>query len=140
MRLFPALLLEILLLTFTVSARPSHFLNGRSEDALQTLTSCLEDNHVNYVTQSSANWTQYSTPFNLRLKYTPNVITIPRSSQGVSNSVKCAAQAGLKVQAKSGGHSYASFSSGGQDGSVIVDLENFNSVKVDPGKSFWSTI
>lgn len=43
----------------------------------------------------------------------------------------CAAASGLKVQAKSGGHSYASFSSGGKNGSLIVDLRAFNTIEVD---------
>ncbi len=61
----------------------------------------------------------------------PAAITLPNTSQQVSDSVTCAAAAGVKVQAKSGGHSYASFSSGGHDGSLIVDLEEFNSISVD---------
>ena len=70
-------------------------------------------------------------PYNLRLVYTPAVITIPTTPQEVGYSAICAAEAGLKVQAKSGGHSYASFSSGGEDGSLIVNLQNFNSITVD---------
>ena len=38
----------------------------------------------------------------------------------------------MKVQAKSGGHSYASFSSGGQNGSMVVDLASFQNIEVDP--------
>jgi FAD/FMN-containing dehydrogenase len=53
----------------------------------------------------------------------------------VSDAVTCAAAAGLKVQAKSGGHSYASFSTGGKDGSLIVNLQNFNSISVDASMS-----
>jgi FAD/FMN-containing dehydrogenase len=49
--------------------------------------------------------------------------------------VTCAAAAGLKVQPKSGGHSYASYSSGGQNGSLIVDLEKFGEITVD--QSTW---
>ena len=35
------------------------------------------------------------------------------------------------MQPKGGGHSYASYSSGGRDGSLIVDMENFDLVEVD---------
>lgn len=51
--------------------------------------------------------------------------------QHVSDAVVCASISGVKVQAKSGGHSYASFSSGGQSGSMVIDLENFQSISVD---------
>jgi FAD/FMN-containing dehydrogenase len=92
---------------------------------------CLTAKGVPYADQSSANWTALSTPFNLRLIYEPAVITIPETPGQVSKSIICAAAAGLKVQAKGGGHSYASFSSGGKNGSMIIDMENFGSIAVD---------
>jgi len=48
----------------------------------------------------------------------------------VSFSIICAAASGLKIQAKSGGHSYASFSSGGKNGSLIIDLRAFNEIEL----------
>lgn len=95
---------------------------------------CLTSHNVPFVVKSSSNWTTYATPFNLRLVYQPAVITIPEIPEQVSSSITCAAAANLRVQAKGGGHSYASYSSGGQDGSLIVDLEKFASVEVDPSK------
>lgn len=35
-----------------------------------------------------------------------------------------------QVQARSGGHSYASFSTGGQDGTLVIDLASLNGVSV----------
>ncbi|PBP18328.1 glucooligosaccharide oxidase [Diplocarpon rosae] len=93
---------------------------------------CLDSGNVPYLIKSSSNWSSYATPYNLRLVYEPAVITIPESPDQVSSSVTCAAAAGLKVQAKGGGHSYASYSSGGQNGSLIVDMEKFSSVELDP--------
>lgn len=92
---------------------------------------CLISHNVPYAVKDSANWTALSTPYNLRLVYEPAVITIPETLDHVSTSVTCAAAAGLKVQAKGGGHSYASYSSGGQDGSLIIDMENFASIELD---------
>ncbi|KAH6724426.1 hypothetical protein BKA61DRAFT_588438 [Leptodontidium sp. MPI-SDFR-AT-0119] len=86
---------------------------------------------VPFVVKTSSNWTNHAKPFNLRLVYQPAVITIPETPEQVSSSVICAAAASLKVQAKGGGHSYASHSSGGQDGSLIVDIEKFAAVKVN---------
>jgi FAD/FMN-containing dehydrogenase len=92
---------------------------------------CLTSQNVRYAVKGSANWTSLSTPYNLRLIYEPAVITIPETPDHVSASVTCAAAVSLKVQAKGGGHSYASYSSGGQNGSLIIDMENFSSIEVD---------
>jgi hypothetical protein len=58
------------------------------------------------------------------------VVVLPTTNQHVQDAVVCAAQAGLKVQAKSGGHSYANWSSGGKDGSMMISLSSFNSVEL----------
>ncbi|KAK7727200.1 hypothetical protein SLS63_007251 [Diaporthe eres] len=79
------------------------------------------------------NWTDFVTSYNIRLQYDPVVISIPDTTQQVSDSVLCASLNGIKVQAKSGGHSYASTSSGGRDGSMVVDLRRFQDVTVDEG-------
>ncbi|TAQ88941.1 hypothetical protein B7494_g2713 [Chlorociboria aeruginascens] len=95
------------------------------------IIACLESHNVPYFTSLSSQWAALSTPYNLRLVYQPAIITLPTTADQVSDSVTCAAQANLKVQPKGGGHSYASFSSGGQNGSLIVDMENFNTIDVD---------
>ncbi|EKD20480.1 glucooligosaccharide oxidase [Drepanopeziza brunnea f. sp. 'multigermtubi' MB_m1] len=92
---------------------------------------CLTSKNVPFVVKSDGNWTSYATPYNLRLVYEPAVITVPETPEQVASSVTCAAAASLKVQAKGGGHSYASYSSGGKDGSLIVDMEKFASIDVD---------
>ena len=97
----------------------------------ETLLDCLTAKHVPDVYAPSSAFAQLAEPFNLRLQYIPAVIVLPTSKQDVSNAVTCAVQNNIKVQAKSGGHSYASFSSGGQDGSMVIDLENFQEISVD---------
>lgn len=99
-----------------------------------SLVDCLSNGNVPITVSADSNYTQYQEPFNLRLSYSPTVITLPETTDHVSTSVTCAASFGIKVQAKSGGHSYGSYSSGGQDGSLIVDLENFNSIVLDTCK------
>jgi FAD/FMN-containing dehydrogenase len=69
-----------------------------------------------------------SNTYNQRLPVNPAVIVIPTTVQQVQDAVKCAASYNTKVQAKSGGHSYASFSYGGKDGSMVVNLEGFQSL------------
>jgi hypothetical protein len=102
-----------------------------SQQAVNSLINCLNDHHVPYLTPDSPDWAAYEIPFNIRLNYTPTAIAVPKTEYGVSASVKCAAAAGIKVQAKGGGHSYASYSSGGQNGSLVIEMQNFDAVTMD---------
>ena len=125
----------------SATALPSQFgsskfkSRGHSDDSCDVV-SCLESKNVPYSVEGSADWTNLSTPFNLRLIYTPAVITIPTTEDQVSDSVICAAEANLKVQAKGGGHSYASFSSGGKDGSAVIEMRAFDEITVDQSMSY----
>lgn len=47
--------------------------------------------------------------YNLNIPVTPAAVTFPTSSQQVAAIVKCAAENGYPVQAKSGGHSYGNY-------------------------------
>lgn len=48
-------------------------------------------------------------PYNLNIPVTPAAVTYPASSWQVAAVVKCAADNGYPVQAKSGGHSYGNY-------------------------------
>jgi FAD/FMN-containing dehydrogenase len=71
------------------------------------------------------------TPFNLRLPFTPAAVAVPTTLAQVQDAVKCGVQAGLKMNPKSGGHSYAAHSLGGEDGHFMIDLEYWDTVVVD---------
>ncbi|PVH92943.1 carbohydrate-binding module family 18 [Periconia macrospinosa] len=96
-----------------------------------TATQCLNSKNVPYKMSSDADYSNLVQPYNLRLPYKPAVVVLPTTSQHIQDAVVCASNAGLKVQAKSGGHSYASFSSGGKDGAMMISLESFTNVSVD---------
>jgi hypothetical protein len=96
-----------------------------------TLADCLGAKDVPVYFVSSPDFATYSLPFNLRLQYTQAVIVLPTTVQHVSDAVVCAGEFDIKVQPKSGGHSYASYSSGGQDGSMEIYLQSFQNVTVD---------
>ncbi|KAI9680572.1 MAG: hypothetical protein M1817_004012 [Caeruleum heppii] len=134
----PPLILSSLVLSFSASnvaaTTPSRpFLVSR--DYGETLARCLTTKQVPVSLMSSANFADLAEPYNLRLPYTPEAIVLAQTQQHVSDAVICATQLGFKVQAKSGGHSYASFSSGGKNGSLIVDLSPMQNIELDPRTS-----
>lgn len=79
----------------------------------------------------SPDFERHSQSYNRVFSYRPAAICVPKTDQDISNAICCAHKHGLKVQPKSGGHSYGAFSSGGQDGSIIVHMKNFCSVELD---------
>ncbi|PLN80611.1 FAD-binding domain-containing protein [Aspergillus taichungensis] len=69
--------------------------------------------------------------YNLDIKVSPAAVTFPQNAQEVAEVVRCAAENGTAVQAKSGGHSYANHGLGGEDGAVVVDLKNLQRFSMD---------
>lgn len=68
-------------------------------------------------------------PYNLAVDVSPAAVVRPNSSEEVAAAVRCAADGGVKVQARSGGHSYANFGAG--DGAVAVDLVHLQQYAMD---------
>ncbi|KAI1117714.1 Glucooligosaccharide oxidase [Nemania sp. NC0429] len=75
-------------------------------------------------------WDLYSSTYNARVPVKPEVVVLPETTEQVSQAVSCAAEYNLKVQARSGGHSYASHSNGGVDGSVVIDLRKLQDISL----------
>ncbi|KAJ5960834.1 uncharacterized protein N7479_007984 [Penicillium vulpinum] len=69
--------------------------------------------------------------YNLNIPTTPAAVAFPTSSQQVAAIVKCAAEHGYPVQAKSGGHSYGNYGLGGTDGAVAIDLKHLQQFSMD---------
>ncbi|KAF7371028.1 Reticuline oxidase [Mycena sanguinolenta] len=63
--------------------------------------------------------------YNQHIPITPAAVTRPTTSEEISKIVQCAVASGVKVQARSGGHSYGNYGIGGQDNAVVVDMVNF---------------
>lgn len=102
-----------------------------SLDKRAALDDCLASHKVPVYAKNTANYTQAIKPFNLRLPFTPASYAVPQTVQHVQDAVSCSAANGIRVSAKCGGHSYASFGLGGEDGHLVVDMRRFNSVTVD---------
>ena len=67
--------------------------------------------------------------YNLDVKTTPAAVTYPKTTAQVAAIVKVAVENGLKVQPRSGGHSYANFSC--PDRGILVDLKHFKQYSID---------
>lgn len=112
------LLLSLVALTY---AAPS----AGSQTAL---FNCLKNKGYDLETISNSNYAADSAAFNRRLSFQPVALVFPQSAQNVSDIVHCASTNSFKVTARSGGHSYAAYGLGGQNGNVIVDLRNLNEI------------
>jgi FAD/FMN-containing dehydrogenase len=69
--------------------------------------------------------------YNLDYLINPAAIVRPTTVEQVSAAVQCANNAGVKVQPRSGGHSYANYCLGGVDGALVVDLVYFQKFEMD---------
>ena len=91
----------------------------------------LQKHSVPSIFPDSPDFEKLARSYNRVFSYQPAVICLPKKDVDVSNAILCARDHGLKVQAKGGGHSYAAYSSGGKDGSLILHMGNFSSVELD---------
>ncbi|KAI4185432.1 MAG: hypothetical protein L6R41_004143 [Letrouitia leprolyta] len=117
--------------TGTTTTSTSKTTSPTSTPTAGTLSNCLAQKNVPIRLISSPDFGQLSKPYNLRLPYTPAVIVIPTTTQHISDAVTCAAKNNVKVQPRGGGHGYASFALGGKSGSMVIDLQSFNTVTLD---------
>ena len=70
-------------------------------------------------------------PYNSDYPVRPAAIVRPKTVEQVSATVQCAVKAGVKVQPRSGGHSYANHCLGGVDGALVVDLVHLQKFEMD---------
>ncbi|KAG8810357.1 hypothetical protein FRC18_004098 [Serendipita sp. 400] len=108
-----------------------------TSSALQTCLNGVFANNRGAVSYPSDPFYQLNAvkPYNLDIPVTPAAVVRPTTTEDVSKVVQCAVASGLKVQPRSGGHSYANYCLGGQDGAVVVDLVNFQ--KFEMNTSTW---
>ncbi|KAG7094705.1 hypothetical protein E1B28_005524 [Marasmius oreades] len=69
--------------------------------------------------------------YNKAYDITPVAVVRPSTTDEVSKAVKCATDNAVKVQARSGGHSYGDYSIGGVSGALVVDMVNFQQFSMD---------
>ncbi|KZL85522.1 glucooligosaccharide oxidase [Colletotrichum incanum] len=92
---------------------------------------CLAAAKVPYNTHNSSQWKADASPFNVRIPFVPASIAVPLTTEHIQAAVKCGRDNGVKVTPKCGGHSYANFGFGGEDGHLMLELDHMYNVTVD---------
>ncbi|KAK7024498.1 hypothetical protein VNI00_016250 [Paramarasmius palmivorus] len=89
---------------------------------------------IEAVFPGDAPYVNASKGYNLRFDPRPIAITYPNNAEQVSFVVKAGVKEGVRVVARSGGHSYIANSLGSSDYSpaIIVNLSNLNNITYDP--------
>ncbi|TIC54677.1 FAD-binding domain-containing protein [Wallemia mellicola] len=97
-----------------------------------TLEECLRASNVTVIAPDDTLYDTVRQTWNSRIQYSPKFIVQPNSTQEVQHSVRCAAtHSNVAVTVKSGGHGYAGYAIGGEDGDLTIDVTNFNNIDVD---------
>ncbi|KUI64281.1 hypothetical protein VM1G_11090 [Cytospora mali] len=105
--------------------------SGTAVPDLNQLRQQLQQLSVPSVFPDSPGYEKLAKPYNRVFSYQPAVICVPGKDEHVANAILFAREHGVKVQAKGGGYSYAAYSSGGKDDSLILHMRNYSSVKFD---------
>ncbi|KAK4119213.1 Glucooligosaccharide oxidase [Parathielavia appendiculata] len=100
-------------------------------DKAEALADCLIKAGVPVDETGSTEYKLDATPFNLRLNYTPVAVAAITTTKHIQDAVACARQLGIKANAKCGGHSYAAFGLGGEDGHLVIEMSRMNKVVLD---------
>jgi hypothetical protein len=64
----------------------------------------------------------------VRLTYTPAAVATPYTIEQIQVAVNCGINNRVRVTAKGGGHSFGSYGLGGEDGHLVIALQQLNKV------------
>lgn len=95
------------------------------------LDDCLAEKEVPVSAPGTEDYELDSAPFNVRIPYTPIAIAVPTTTKHIQDAISCGVEAGVKVTPKGGGHSYANFGFGGEDGHLVLELDRMYEVVLD---------
>lgn len=105
--------------------------SNKAASSNNTIQACLSASNAPITTSSSSDWSDDIRPYNTRVQFTPAIIVTATDASHVQAAVKCGVQLGYKVTARGGGHSYSSSGFGGENGHVVVRLDEMFSVKLN---------
>lgn len=82
----------------------------RTQSIAKCLLAALGGDPTLLAFPNAANYSStFVRPYNLDIASVPAAVTFPRSAKQIAAVVQCAVNSGLKVQPKSGGHSYGNY-------------------------------
>jgi FAD/FMN-containing dehydrogenase len=105
--------------------------HAAADSTAATLAECLATAGVPVDETGTPDYELDATSFNLRLPYTPVAVVAATTEKHIQDAVTCARELGVKATAKCGGHSYASFGLGGEDGHLVIEMSRMNKVVLD---------
>ncbi|GKT94788.1 AD binding domain-containing protein [Colletotrichum tofieldiae] len=92
---------------------------------------CLAAAKVPHNENGSPQWAADAAPFNVRIPFLPVSVAVPLTTEHIREAIKCGRDNGVKVTPKGGGHSYANFGFGGEDGHLMLELDHMYNVTID---------
>lgn len=95
------------------------------------LQTCLSSKSIPVEAPNSTDYTVDAKPFNVRIPYTPVAVVVAQTVEHVQGAVACGVEAGVKVTPKCGGHSWANYGFGGEDGHLMIEMDRMHEVVLD---------
>ncbi|EFQ33608.1 FAD binding domain-containing protein [Colletotrichum graminicola M1.001] len=115
----------------TANPLSAHAQNGKTGNSSDNIQACLNAANIPIIISSSSDWTSDIRPYNARVLFTPALVVSAANERHVQAAVRCASQYGKSVTALGGGHSYSSSGFGGEDGHVVVRLDEMFGVTLN---------
>ncbi|GKT46171.1 FAD-linked oxidoreductase sorD [Colletotrichum spaethianum] len=115
--------IALIAVILTVSASP---LSKKS-----IIDDCLAAAKVPYDEKGTLQWATDAAPFNVRIPFVPVSVAVPLTTEHIQATIRCGRHNGVKVTPKCGGHSYANFGFGGEDGHLVLELDHMYNVSLN---------
>ncbi|GME65020.1 FAD linked oxidase [Neofusicoccum parvum] len=94
-----------------------------------TIEQCLGQIEATFDGEST--WANETSAWQLRIQPKPVTVVHPTTNDEIVQALSCAEKFSLKVAALNGGHSYGAYGLGGNDGALVINMENFQSTSYD---------
>ncbi|KAG0262860.1 hypothetical protein DFQ27_002070 [Actinomortierella ambigua] len=99
------------------------------------LISCLQGiqgNPKSYLTiPSSSTYNTDRLGYNVNFNYKPSALYHPATVDDAGAAIQCAAKYNISIAPRSGGHSFEGYGQGGRDGSLVIDVNQFQQFSMD---------
>ena len=92
------------------------------------LASCLAYADIPHAVKGSKDWHERTRSWNDRVTYIPAAVAVPQSIDQIKAAVSCGIRNQVRVTAQAGGHSFGSYGLGGEDGHLVLALDQMYGV------------